>query len=219
VASSKFIGGLGAAFAMIYVGVIVCGAVLIGFTSCVLHSAFLTIVIEIVMICAVVLAALVNVTLNGIYAAALYRYASGWGGTVGFEATRSNRRSNPRTEPRPRVVFSHSTSAGRTRRAGVSGVARVSRRTGVTRRASIARGTGVTRRSGVARGARVAGITGVAGVTHGAGVTGCTGVAGVTRITRRAGISGIAGIARVACGTCRSGRARARAGDEGEHHH
>jgi Family of unknown function (DUF6159) len=206
---------------MIYLGVIACGAVLIGFTSCVLHSAFLTIVIEIVMICAVALTALVNVTFNGIYAAALYRYASGWGGTVGFEAIRSNRRSNPRTEPRPRVVFSHSTSAGRTRRAGVSGVARVSRRAGVTRRASIARGTGVTRRSGVARGARVAGITGVAGVTRGAGVTRCTGVAGVagvTRITRRTGIAGIAGIARVACGTCRSGRARARAGDEGEHH-
>jgi hypothetical protein len=30
------------------------------------------------MIGAVVLSALVNATLNGIYAAALYRYASGW---------------------------------------------------------------------------------------------------------------------------------------------
>lgn len=80
------IGGLGVAFAMIYFGVIACGAVLIGFANGVLHSAFLTVVMEIVMIGAVVLAALVNVTLNGIYAAALYRYASGWGGTLGFEA-------------------------------------------------------------------------------------------------------------------------------------
>ena len=100
VASSKFIGGLGAAFAMIYLGVIACGAVLIGFTSCVLHSAFLTIVIEIeieiVTICAVVLAALVNVTLNGIYAAALYRYASGWGGTVGFEANTLDQAFQPK---------------------------------------------------------------------------------------------------------------------------
>jgi hypothetical protein len=52
----------------------------------VLHSAVLTLVLELVMIGAVVLTALVNVTLNGIYAAALYRYASGWGGTMGFEA-------------------------------------------------------------------------------------------------------------------------------------
>jgi hypothetical protein len=71
---------------LIYLGVIICGVVLICFTNCVLHSVFLTLVIEIAMIGAVVLAALVNVTLNGIYAAALYRCASGWGGTLGFEA-------------------------------------------------------------------------------------------------------------------------------------
>jgi len=80
------IGGLGGAFALIYLGVIICGVVLICFTNCVLHSVFLTLVIEIAMIGAVVLAALVNVTLNGIYAAALYRCVSGWGGTLGFEA-------------------------------------------------------------------------------------------------------------------------------------
>jgi hypothetical protein len=80
------VGGLGVAFALIYLGVIGCGALLVCFASCVLHSAVLTLVLELVMIGAVVLTALVNVTLNGIYAAALYRYASGWGGTMGFEA-------------------------------------------------------------------------------------------------------------------------------------
>jgi hypothetical protein len=38
------------------------------------------------MIDAVVLSALDNATLNGIYAAALYRDASGWGSKLGFEA-------------------------------------------------------------------------------------------------------------------------------------
>jgi hypothetical protein len=90
------IGGLGAAFALIYFGVIACGALLIVFTNCVLHSAFLTVVMEIVMIGAVVLAALVNATLNGIYAAALYRYASGWGGTVGFEANTLDQAFQPK---------------------------------------------------------------------------------------------------------------------------
>jgi hypothetical protein len=76
---------LSLAFMLIYFGVFLCGAVLIGVAGT-LHSAFLKIVMEMVVIGAVVLTALINATLSGIYAAALYRYATYPGHTSGFDS-------------------------------------------------------------------------------------------------------------------------------------
>lgn len=80
------VGGMGVAFAMIFIGLFACGSVLIGLTSHVLHSAFLTIVVEIVLVAAFVLIALVNATLTGIYKVALFRYANGFSNVAGFES-------------------------------------------------------------------------------------------------------------------------------------
>jgi hypothetical protein len=71
---------------VILFGVIGCGAVLIGLAKHVLHSAFLMIVMEIVVIGAVVLTALIHATLSGIYKVALFRHASGFGGISGFDS-------------------------------------------------------------------------------------------------------------------------------------
>jgi len=79
-------GGLGLAFTMILIGVIGCGAVLIGLTCHVLHSAFLTVVMEVAVIGAVVLTALVHATLSGIYKVALFRYANGFSNISGFDS-------------------------------------------------------------------------------------------------------------------------------------
>jgi len=76
--------GLAVAFTLIYLGEIACGAVLISLASA-LQSTSLTVLMEIVVIGAVVLTALVNSALSGIYAAALYRYATDSGDTPGFE--------------------------------------------------------------------------------------------------------------------------------------
>ena len=76
--------GIGLAFGLIYLGVILCGAVLVVMAAT-LHSAFLMVVMAVVAIGAVVLTALVHAALSGIYAAALYRYATDSGGTSGFD--------------------------------------------------------------------------------------------------------------------------------------
>ena len=78
--------GLGLAFAVILFGVIGCGAVLICLAKNVLHSTLLTSVMWMVVIGAVVLIALIHATLSGIYKVALFRYASGFGGTSGFDS-------------------------------------------------------------------------------------------------------------------------------------
>jgi hypothetical protein len=78
--------GLGLAFTFILFGIIGCGAAVFGLAEHVLHSAFLMIVVEIVVIGAVVLTALVHATLSGIYKVALFRYANGFGDMSGFES-------------------------------------------------------------------------------------------------------------------------------------
>lgn len=77
--------GLSLAFGLIYIGVVVCGAMLLVMTA-VLHSAFLTVVMAIIVIGAVALTALTHAALSGIYAAALYRYATDSGSTSGFDS-------------------------------------------------------------------------------------------------------------------------------------
>ena len=73
-------------FVIFFFNTALVGAVLIGLTKHVLHSAFLTIVMEIVVICAVVLTALVHATLSGIYKVALFRYANGFSSIAGFDS-------------------------------------------------------------------------------------------------------------------------------------
>jgi Family of unknown function (DUF6159) len=74
--------GLGMAFGLIYFVVLVCGVALIVLT---MHSLFLVIVMTLLVIGAVALTALVQAALSGIYAAALYRYATDSGSTSGFD--------------------------------------------------------------------------------------------------------------------------------------
>ena len=77
--------GLGAAFGFIFIGVILCGAFLIG-VAALTHSAFLIIVAAVVTVLAVVITVLVQSALAGIYAAALYRYATTGEGTQSFSS-------------------------------------------------------------------------------------------------------------------------------------
>jgi Family of unknown function (DUF6159) len=77
--------GLGIAFGFIFMGVILCGVFLIG-VAAVTHSAFLIIVAVVLTVLAVGITALVQSALAGIYAAALYRYATTGEGTQGFDA-------------------------------------------------------------------------------------------------------------------------------------
>lgn len=77
--------GLGIAFGFIFMGVILCGIFLIG-VAAVTHSAFLIIVAVVLTVLAVGITALVQSALAGIYAAALYRYATTGEGTQGFDA-------------------------------------------------------------------------------------------------------------------------------------
>jgi hypothetical protein len=80
------VGGMGLAFALIFISLFACGVVLIGFTSHVLHSALLTIVVQIVLVGAFVLTAFINATLTGIYKVALFRYANGFSNIAGFDS-------------------------------------------------------------------------------------------------------------------------------------
>ena len=77
--------GLGLAFSLIYVGVAICGGVLV-FMAAAAHSVPLIVMTAIVVIGALAITALVQAALTGVYAAALYRYATGTKGTDGFDA-------------------------------------------------------------------------------------------------------------------------------------
>jgi len=76
--------GLGIAFALIYFGVIVCGVLLL-MTAAATGSGYLIALIILLVIVAFILVGLVHSALSGIYAAALYRYATNSGATQGFD--------------------------------------------------------------------------------------------------------------------------------------
>ena len=77
--------GLGAAFGLIYFGVMICGMLLVAMAAA-LHSVALTVMAAIVVILAVIFTALIHAALSGIYAAALYRYATDTQATAGFDS-------------------------------------------------------------------------------------------------------------------------------------
>lgn len=77
--------GLGAAFAFIFVCVILFGIFLIA-VAAMARSGFLIATAVIVTILAVAVTALVQAALSGIYAAALYRYATSGKETLGFDS-------------------------------------------------------------------------------------------------------------------------------------
>ena len=77
--------GLGLVFGVIFVAELLCGFALVGFARSVAHSAFLMILLEVVGIGVVVLTALVQATLSGIYQVALFRYANGFSAVSGFD--------------------------------------------------------------------------------------------------------------------------------------
>jgi hypothetical protein len=77
--------GLGIAFGFIFFGVILCGIFLIVVAG-LAHSAFLIIVAVVMTVLAVLITALVQSALAGIYAAALYRYATTGEGSQGFDS-------------------------------------------------------------------------------------------------------------------------------------
>jgi Family of unknown function (DUF6159) len=77
--------GLGVAFAFIYLGVIACGIFLIIVAS-LAHKASIIIAAVLLTVLAVAITALVQSALAGIYAAALYRFATTGKETLGFDA-------------------------------------------------------------------------------------------------------------------------------------
>ncbi len=78
--------GLGLAFAFIFFGVIAFGVFLI-VVAALAHSAALIVLAVVVAVLAVAITALVQAALTGIYAAALYRYATTGEGTQGFDSS------------------------------------------------------------------------------------------------------------------------------------
>jgi hypothetical protein len=76
--------GLGIAFGFIFLGVILCGGLLIAL-SFATQSVFLIAAAMVVTIFAVAITGLVQSALAGIYAAALYRYATNGASTPGFD--------------------------------------------------------------------------------------------------------------------------------------
>ncbi len=77
--------GIGLAFGFVVFGVVLCGLFLV-IVAALAHSPFLVISALVLGILAVGIALLVQGALAGIYAAALYRYASTGEGTQGFDA-------------------------------------------------------------------------------------------------------------------------------------
>ena len=77
--------GIGFAFGLIQFGVIICGIVLV-IAAIVTQNIPLIVVAVLVAFIAITLTALIHAALAGIYAAALYRYATGSESTTGFEA-------------------------------------------------------------------------------------------------------------------------------------
>jgi hypothetical protein len=78
--------GMGIAFAMLFLLVIGCGTALTALARNVLHSESIMLLTQIVMIGALLIIALIFSALSGIYAVALYRYASDSAGTSGFDS-------------------------------------------------------------------------------------------------------------------------------------
>lgn len=77
--------GLGAAFAFIFLGVILCSVVLITLAA-LTHSMVVVVLAVIITVLAVGITGLIQSALAGIYAAALYRYATKGEGSQGFNA-------------------------------------------------------------------------------------------------------------------------------------
>lgn len=77
--------GLAAAFGFIFLGVIGCGMLLVA-ASFFAHSVFLLVVALVATVLAVGITGLVQSALTGIYAAALYRYATTGATTQGFDS-------------------------------------------------------------------------------------------------------------------------------------
>jgi hypothetical protein len=78
--------GLSAAFLFIFAGVAFCGAALV-IAAIATQSVFLIVAAAILMVLAIGITALVQSALAGIYAAALYRYATTGEGTKDFDAS------------------------------------------------------------------------------------------------------------------------------------
>ncbi|MEO8103970.1 MAG: DUF6159 family protein [Betaproteobacteria bacterium] len=76
--------GLGVAFALIQFSVIICGALLV-IAAAFTQNAALIVLTVVLAIAAVIVTALIHSALSGIYAAALYRYASDGTPTQGFD--------------------------------------------------------------------------------------------------------------------------------------
>jgi hypothetical protein len=77
--------GLGLVFGIIFVVEALAGIALVSFARSVTHGAFLMVLLEIIGIGVVVLTALVQATLSGIYHVALFRYANGFSAVSGFD--------------------------------------------------------------------------------------------------------------------------------------
>jgi hypothetical protein len=77
--------GMGLAFGFIFLGVVVCSAVVI-VLAIMTKSVFLIVAALILAVLAIAMTGLVQSALAGIYAAALYRYATTGEGTQGFDA-------------------------------------------------------------------------------------------------------------------------------------
>ncbi len=77
-------GGMGAAFTLIQLGIIV-GFIILGILAALTHSVALVIMVCVLGVLAVIFTALIHATLSGIYSAALYRYATQQGGVSGFD--------------------------------------------------------------------------------------------------------------------------------------
>ena len=77
-------GGIGFAFGLITFAIIICGIALIA-AAAFTGSVAVIVLAVVITIAAVIASALIHTALSGIYAAALYRYATDGSGTAGFE--------------------------------------------------------------------------------------------------------------------------------------
>jgi hypothetical protein len=77
--------GIGVVFALIYISVVLCSVLLL-FVVAATHSLILIMLVLFLGVSAFIFTALVHSALSGIYAAALYRFATDRKGTQGFDA-------------------------------------------------------------------------------------------------------------------------------------
>jgi len=78
--------GLGVAFVLIQLAVIAIGISLVVATAILTHNVPVTVVVGVIAVVAVIVTALIHSALSGIYAAALYRFASDNSTTQGFDS-------------------------------------------------------------------------------------------------------------------------------------